>query len=490
MALYPPSTLRRRKRNEKIARWVVTIGGMTVIASVLAILILIAAQTLPLFLPARTERTVQRRLPAGVAIQDVIGLGCDLDIDGSGGAALVFLRNGTCRVLDLATGELLLQQSLTADQGNSASSLRSVRPIAPAAYALWWSDGSLSLAEFARPGGGTSVKYSLKLQPGLPAERGPPPLQAVVRRPNEHALAAALLMPDRRIVVIRQSAEENMLGELTTSAKRWCSTRICPRISRRMAIDAQATAVYAGTASGELLVWEFTPELRVRRHEQFPAFRDKRKITALALVLGDMTLAMGDERGTLTTWLPVHYTEGGERKLIMARELEPHAAAIREILPSGRTKSLLSCDEHALHLDHVTSQRHLATIVPQSPLKYTAFSARGNALLGLDTAGNLSAWSVHCPHPEVSWRTLFGKVLYEGYDQPQYVWQTTGGEDYEPKYSLVPLLFGTFKGTFYAMLLAVPLSLLGAIYVSQFTTPRFKAMIKPVVEIMAASPRW
>ena len=38
------------------------------------------------------------------------------------------------------------------------------------------------------------------------------------------------------------------------------------------------------------------------------------------------------------------------------------------------------------------------------------------------------------------------------------------------------------------MLLAVPLSLLGAIYVSQFTTPRFKAMIKPVVEILAALP--
>ena len=58
---------------------------------------------------------------------------------------------------------------------------------------------------------------------------------------------------------------------------------------------------------------------------------------------------------------------------------------------------------------------------------------------------------------------------YEGYDEPAYVWQTTGGDDYEPKMSLVPLLFGTLKATVYAMLFAVPLALAAAAYVSHFT---------------------
>ena len=52
----------------------------------------------------------------------------------------------------------------------------------------------------------------------------------------------------------------------------------------------------------------------------------------------------------------------------------------------------------------------------------------------------------------------------------------------------MPLVFGTLKGTFYAMLLAAPLALGGAAYVSHFTSPRVRAWIKPAIEMMAAVP--
>ena len=115
-------------------------------------------------------------------------------------------------------------------------------------------------------------------------------------------------------------------------------------------------------------------------------------------------------------------------------------------------------------------------------------SSRADAVLGLDAAGELRAWRIRCPHPEISMQTLFGKVHYEGYDEPDYVWQSGGGEDYEPKMSLTPLLFGTLKATIYAMFLAVPLSLAAAAYVSHFASPALKQWIKPTVEIMAALP--
>ncbi len=93
------------------------------------------------------------------------------------------------------------------------------------------------------------------------------------------------------------------------------------------------------------------------------------------------------------------------------------------------------------------------------------------------------------PHPEVTLKTLFGKVWYEGYSQPAFVWQSTGGtDDFEAKFSLTPLIFGTLKGTTYALLFAVPLALLAALYVSEFMHPGIKAYVKPVVEIMAALP--
>ncbi len=52
----------------------------------------------------------------------------------------------------------------------------------------------------------------------------------------------------------------------------------------------------------------------------------------------------------------------------------------------------------------------------------------------------------------------------------------------------MPLVFGTLKGTFYAMLLAGPLALGAAAYVSHFSSPAFRAWIKPMIEVMACVP--
>jgi phosphate transport system permease protein len=52
----------------------------------------------------------------------------------------------------------------------------------------------------------------------------------------------------------------------------------------------------------------------------------------------------------------------------------------------------------------------------------------------------------------------------------------------------VPLVFGTIKGTLYALLFAIPLAVMGALYASQFMHPSVKAKVKPTVEIMAALP--
>jgi phosphate transport system permease protein len=85
--------------------------------------------------------------------------------------------------------------------------------------------------------------------------------------------------------------------------------------------------------------------------------------------------------------------------------------------------------------------------------------------------------------------SLFSPVWYEGYEEPKLVWQSSSGsDDFEPKFSLTPLIFGTIKGTIYAILLAVPLAVLAAIYTAMFMHPNLRAKIKPTIEIMAALP--
>ncbi len=101
----------------------------------------------------------------------------------------------------------------------------------------------------------------------------------------------------------------------------------------------------------------------------------------------------------------------------------------------------------------------------------------------------MANWSIEPGYPEVTFGSLFRPVWYEGYTAPSYVWQSSSGsEDIEPKLSLVPLVFGTLKATFYSMLFGVPLALCGAIYTSEFLQPSAKAKIKPAIEMMASLP--
>ena len=114
---------------------------------------------------------------------------------------------------------------------------------------------------------------------------------------------------------------------------------------------------------------------------------------------------------------------------------------------------------------------------------------RADGILVRRSDGTVDRYSLDNPHPEFSWRALLGRVWYEGYPHPSYVWQSTGAsEEFESKLSLVPLIVGTIKATAYALVFAVPLAVMGALYTSQFVHPKVKAKIKPTVEIMAALP--
>lgn len=55
-------------------------------------------------------------------------------------------------------------------------------------------------------------------------------------------------------------------------------------------------------------------------------------------------------------------------------------------------------------------------------------------------------------------------------------------------YGLLPLLWGTLMISAIAMLVAVPIGLMTAIYLSQYAKPRVRKVVKPVIEILAGIP--
>jgi phosphate transport system permease protein len=103
--------------------------------------------------------------------------------------------------------------------------------------------------------------------------------------------------------------------------------------------------------------------------------------------------------------------------------------------------------------------------------------------------GDVELLDIHNEHPDISWHSLWEKVWYESRDKPEYIWQSSSASnDFEPKFSLTPLTFGTIKAAFYAMLVAVPLAIMGAIFTAYFMSPRMRSFVKPTIEIMEALP--
>ncbi len=75
-------------------------------------------------------------------------------------------------------------------------------------------------------------------------------------------------------------------------------------------------------------------------------------------------------------------------------------------------------------------------------------------------------------------RTVWEK-LFSG------VWQPVGEQ---PKFGLLPLIIGTAKTTFIAILLGAPLGILAALYTAFFAPRRLRNIVKPAIELLAGFP--
>ncbi|MEW9805780.1 phosphate ABC transporter permease subunit PstC [Mesorhizobium sp. ZMM04-5] len=58
----------------------------------------------------------------------------------------------------------------------------------------------------------------------------------------------------------------------------------------------------------------------------------------------------------------------------------------------------------------------------------------------------------------------------------------------EGQFGLIPLLAGTLYIAFVAMLFAVPVGLMAAVYMAEYATPRVRSTVKPLLEVLAGIP--
>jgi phosphate transport system permease protein len=214
------------------------------------------------------------------------------------------------------------------------------------------------------------------------------------------------------------------------------------------------------------------------------------RLTSLAFIAGRVSLAVGDDQGGLTVWFPVRESPTRPPVMQPVHHLGQGQGVVTALASSGRSRLLFAgYRDGTVRLFHVTSHRFLGEAkLDSGPVIAAAIAPREDQLIAANATDNV-LWHLDAPHPDISFGALLRPVWYEGYPGPSYVWQSSAATDtFEPKLSLVPLIAGTLKATFYSMLFGLPLALLAALYTSEFLHRRTRTRIKPVIETMASLP--
>ena len=484
----------RTERRILADRWasrLVVLGGIIIIACILAILFVIAAEVYPLFKPATATLVGTYAASAGgpgPAAGDAVG------VDEYREIVFTLTGPGTLEFVSLKGGP---SPPPVAVQGLNGATVASVAAVGKTRLLVGTSDGRVIPLDMKFDVTFKDAKRAVVPAPSFePAMALDPEKKRAVRRlasggPDAGGVTVAQVGPADLVV---QSIVEKKA--LIGGARREESIQaFTPEVSGEitaLSLDGRAEDLFIGTSQGNVLRYDMREPSGPKLIETVAVTsKPGAPVTVLGFLLGDRTLMVGDGQGGVSTWQVVSPPGGGEKRLTRIYEFAPHAGPVVAMTASKRDKSFATADGAGhVHMSYGTSGKTLLRVKSEGPgLAALSIAPKNDAVLAEDGKGKVTQWTVDNPHPEITLKTLFAMVWYEGYAQPAWVWQSTGGtDDFESKMSLTPLIFGTIKGTLYALLFAVPMALLAALYVSEFMHPSVKAYVKPVVEIMAALP--
>ena len=259
-----------------------------------------------------------------------------------------------------------------------------------------------------------------------------------------------------------------------------------------LALDSVGKRLVAGTKDGHLLTWDWQRQGFDAMPQSVAVATAGDAVTVLSYLLGERTLVVGTTSGTVNTWVFSADQSGPSVGLLRkAHTFKAHDRPVTGLSVSQRDKGFLTADNQGTVLLHysTTGETILEIEGEGKGIESLRYAPKADGAVWMGEDGTIQIYAIDNPHPEVTIKSLFLPVTYEGYDHPEMIWQSSSGSDeFEPKLGLTPLMFGTLKGTIYAMILAIPLAVMGAIYTAMFMHPHLRAIVKPSLEIMAALP--
>ena len=480
-----------RLLKDAIMRRAVIAGGLSVIFAIVVIFFYLLYVVYPLFLSANAEQVAQYPIP-----EESVGKTLFLNIEEQNEIAARFTDNGQVIFFEAKTGKTISQRTVFLPSETKITSIAQGSPVSEGAVIYGLSNGQAVIVKqqynVAFVGDKRvitpSLKYPLGETPLVIDDTGAA-LEKIAFKVGEGSATIVAKTADK-IRLTSLEKEQSLFAE-EASLTRTDSFLDMPAANiTDILVDKEDRNLFLVSDDGSLSFIDISKKDAPEIKQHLNVVDVGQKITSLSFLNGDLSIMIGDSSGLVSQWSLVKDTFN-KPAFQRIRAFKVSDKPVISINTEQRRKGFLTVDiDGGMGIYHSTAERELIKekISDGAPLS-TILSPRANALLLQSNDGKIHFWKVDNEHPEVSIKSMWKKVWYESYAKPNYIWQSSSASnDFEPKYSLTPLVFGTLKAAFYAMLVAIPLSLMGAIYTAYFMSPKMRIYAKPSIEIMGALP--
>lgn len=482
-----------RKFKDQLSRYGITAAGIAVVLSLGMIFFYLVSEVVPLFRSASLD--VDKELSAKDYAQINKSVGY-LTLERYEELAAFFNRDGKIGFWDVNTQETRIETALAFPESATLSSFGVSIP-SSGLMAYGFSNGqalvikpqySLSYPNDKRqitP----SLTYPLEQTPFQLDEQNAA-LDVISVQESSSGLLMGAVTRDQRLLLASFSTSENFLtGELTITRDIYPLPAL-PTNEKALFMQIDETAQHLVVVTDKSQAYLYNIMNPTAVEQRAPVKIGEAPITAVQFLVGTGSLIIGTAKGEVSQWFLVR-NEDNQYQLKPVRDFDTLPGAVTVISPEYSRRGFWVGDNKGnIGVYYATSERTLMIeSVSDKSITQIAISPINNRVLILDADGQLKIADVWNHHPEVSFSSLWQKVWYEGREGPEYIWQASSGSDnFEAKMSFIPLSLGTLKAAFFAILFAVPLGVMGAIYTAYFMTPKLRGIVKPTIEIMAALP--
>ncbi len=488
---------RWRRAKDTSARYLIGFFGVAVVGALTLMFVYLLSETLPMFLGAELEEQTQYSAPGGADTGTV-----HLAVNRHREMAVRLTEDRRAIFFRPESGEIVQEQSLPIPDDARVTSFTAAEP-RTRLVAIGLDNGQVLAIEYEYNERFTPEGRAY--EPGLVYPLGDESSslldvdgdgQAIdvvgIQRGSSGVRVAAATADGRLRLVNFEERTSMMTGEVEVRR----SAHELPSLPdgatpSRILLDITGRNMLVGDNQGRLHYYDISNPRNAQRIDTRRVVEgEDAEVTSLEYLLGTVSVMVGGSDGSVTQYMLVRDDDNVNR-ITRVREFPRHAAAVTNTQPEYIRKGFATADASgALAIHYPTSQRTLVQYqVGTTPLHRVYMDPRNRLLVAIDTD---ETWTLHRlsnPHPEVSLHVLWQKVWYEGRSSGDYVWQSSSATDeFEPKFSLVPLTLGTVKAAFYAMLFATPLAIMGAIYSAYFMSSRMRSLTKPSIELMEALP--